>query len=124
MLPYLRVHPSLFTSLQLRIQGLALQDSLQELRVKVAIQNSRTARLYNPLLDARIKALGLKLMEHAAKYGLDSPEQPGAAVAAEGLAAAAAAPGAEGLAAMEVEAAGAGGAPGAAEEAACEGLLT
>jgi hypothetical protein len=62
---------------QLCIQGLALQDSLQELRVKVAIQNSRTARLYNPMLETRIKALGLKLMEHAAKYGLnDSQEAP------------------------------------------------
>lgn len=62
---------------QLRIQGLALQDSLQELRVKVAIQNSRTARLYNPMLETRIKALGLKLMEHAAKYGLnDCQEAP------------------------------------------------
>jgi hypothetical protein len=62
--------------LQLRIAGLSLQDSLQELRVKVAIQQSRTARLYNPMLEARIKALGERLMSTAARIGLDAAPAP------------------------------------------------
>jgi hypothetical protein len=68
--------------LQLRIAGLSLQDSLQELRVKVAIQQSRTTRLYNPMLEARIKALGERLMSTAARMGLDAA--PAAIAASSG----------------------------------------
>jgi hypothetical protein len=69
--------------LQLRIAGLALCGSLQDLRVKVAIQQSRTVRLYNPMLEARIKTLGQRLMSTAARIGLEEPGTPAAAAAAE-----------------------------------------
>jgi hypothetical protein len=68
--------------LQLRIAGLALCGSLQDLRVKVAIQQSRTVRLYNPMLEARIKALGQRLMSTAARIGLEEPGDHAAAAAA------------------------------------------
>lgn len=71
-------------AVQLRIAGLALQDSLQDLRVKVAIQQSRTARLYNPMLEARIKALGERLMSTAAMIGLEPAPEPQAAGGPEG----------------------------------------
>jgi hypothetical protein len=56
--------------LQLRIAGLALQDGLQELRVKAAIQQARSARLYNPMLEGRIKALAERLASTAARLGV------------------------------------------------------
>lgn len=56
--------------LQLRIAGLALNDNLSDLRVKVAIQQSRTTRLYNPMLEARIKQLAERIMATAARAGI------------------------------------------------------
>jgi len=56
--------------LQLRIAGLALNDNLSDLRVKAAIQQSRTTRLYNPMLEARIKQLAERIMSTAARAGI------------------------------------------------------
>lgn len=60
---------------QLRITGLSLKESLNDLRVKMAIQQARTTRLYNPMLEARMRQLGERLMSTAAK--MDGCEENG-----------------------------------------------
>lgn len=49
---------------------MALQESLTMLRVKVAIQQSRTVRLYNPMLEARIKRLRQRVATATERMGV------------------------------------------------------
>jgi hypothetical protein len=62
----------------MRIASQALHEALGEARVKLAIQQSRMARLYNPMLESRITALGARLMSAVARMGLEG-EAAGAA---------------------------------------------
>jgi hypothetical protein len=46
----------------MRVASDALNSKLADLRVKLAMQSSRTVRLHHPLLEARMQQLGLKVL--------------------------------------------------------------
>jgi hypothetical protein len=64
------------------LEGTAWQAVLREGRGGGRQEQSRTVRLYNPMLEARIRALGQQLMSTAARIGLEEPGDPSAAAAA------------------------------------------